>query len=552
MKRALLAFALLVAAARAALAVDVRPIRDVRPTKLAEGDVLVVETPGMELSLHQPRVALEGDFWAEGAASPRPVRLVLTGQLVEGDRVLVPIDARIRERLGGAGRLLQTRIEVGTGIASAPIWRADEGLRPDLDFFPGSLRALATSVQSLGLPLPDWALNLVVMVLVALALHLLVAPVTGLVTVWERKVAGRMQSRFGPNRVGPRGWLQWLADALKLITKEDLVPGEADPTLFRFSPYLKWMSIFATFVVIPVSAGAIVADLDVGLLYVSAITAFAVIAILMGGWASNSKWSLLGGMRSAAQIVSYELPASLALLPVALLGGSLSPQTIVHAQGGLPHEWFVFRTPLLFVAFVVWFVSALAEGNRTPFDLPEAESELVSGYFTEYSGFRFSVFFLAEWTNLYVIGAVAATMFLGGWNVPFVAPELVAGSIPLRVLSIAILLAKVVSLVFVIIWIRWTLPRFRIDQMMALCWKYFLPFTFVAFLGTAAWMMLVARVPVVDAVARWSTFLVGGLGLGAYFVALVVRNFRAVRLLYVGENQFTWPWVEKPIDKAAP
>jgi NADH-quinone oxidoreductase subunit H len=404
---------------------------------------------------------------------------------------------------------------------------------------------VGAAVAAAGAPGLSGLASAAVVLLVALVIHLLVAPLTGLVVVWERKISGRMQSRLGPNRVGPAGWLQWLADALKMLTKEDLVPAEADRTLFRLSPYLMWMSVFATFVVLPLSATAVVADMNVGLLYVVSVTSLTVIAILLGGWASNSKWSLLGGMRAAAQIVSYELPASLALLPAVLLAGTLSPQELVRAQGGLPHQWLVFANPLTFGCFFIYFVSALAEGNRAPFDLPEAESELVSGYNTEYSGFRFGIFSLAEWTNMYVMSALVTTVFLGGWNVPFVAAGAVAASPALQALGAALAVTKIVTLVFVIIWVRWTLPRLRIDQLMALCWKYLVPLSFAAFLGTGAWMWATDGLPMVRLAVSWATFLLGGLALGGLFVARVVANFRAMRLLHVGaDRQFTWPFID--------
>ncbi len=396
---------------------------------------------------------------------------------------------------------------------------------------------------------PEEMLLAPLMVAVALVLLLLVAPITGIIVVWERKVSGRMQSRLGPNRVGPRGWLQWLADALKLIVKEDLVPTESDALLFKLSPYLVWMGVFATLVVLPASQLAIVADMNIGLLYLTSVTSLVVVGIIMGGWASNSKWSLLGGMRSAAQIISYELPASVALLSVALMAGTLSPQGIVKAQGGLPHQWFVFANPFLFVAFFVYFISALAEGNRTPFDLPEAESELVSGYNTEYSGFRYSIYSLAEWTNLYVIGGIAATMFLGGWNVPGFTPAEIEASFGLQIASLAMMLLKVTGLVFVIIWIRWTLPRFRVDQMMNMCWKFLIPISFGCFLFGTAWVWITTAIPVLDTLARWAMFLIFGVGLGAFFLSRVRHNMRTTQLLYMGDSQFTLPFVERHLEK---
>jgi NADH-quinone oxidoreductase subunit H len=284
-------------------------------------------------------------------------------------------------------------------------------------------------------------------------------------------------------------------------------------------------------VVLPLSATAIIADLDVGLLFLISVTSLTVIAILIGGWTSNSKWSLLGGMRSAAQIVSYELPAAMALLQVALLAGTLSPQGIVRAQGGLPHEWFVFANPFAFASFFIYFIAGLAEGNRTPFDLPEAESELVAGFTTEYSGFRYGVFSLAEWTNLYVLGAIVTTSFLGGWNLPFLPADLVAEQPVLQLLGAFVVVGKVVVLVFVMIWIRATLPRFRLDQLMSLCWKYLVPLSFACFLATAGWLWLVRERPLLELAVRWGTFLVGGVGVGALFIVRVIANYRSSRLL---------------------
>jgi NADH-quinone oxidoreductase subunit H len=269
-------------------------------------------------------------------------------------------------------------------------------------------------------------------------------------------------------------------------------------------------------------------------LFLTSITSLTVIGILLGGWTSNSKWSLLGGMRSAAQIVSYELPASMALLQIALLAGTLAPQAIVRAQGGLPHQWFVFANPFAFAAFFIYFIAALAEGNRTPFDLPEAESELVAGFTTEYSGFRYGVFMLAEWTNVYVLAAAAAALFLGGWNIPFVSAEAVTSSALLGLLGAGVMITKVVVIVFVIIWIRATLPRFRLDQLMSLCWKYLIPLSFAAFLLSAGWLWLVHAVPVAGTLIRWATFLLGGVALLGLFVARVLANFRASRLLPPG------------------
>jgi NADH:ubiquinone oxidoreductase subunit H len=363
-------------------------------------------------------------------------------------------------------------------------------------------------------------------VLVAIGL-LVILPVPvlgGLIVVWERKISGYIQSRPGPNRVGPNGWLQWLADGLKLIVKEDLVPTEADSILFRTAPFLVFSGVFLTFVVLPFSPLVQVADLNVGILYLLSVTSIVVVGVIMGGWASNSKWSLLGGMRSAAQIISYELPASIAILTVVTMVGSLSAQEMVRAQGGLPWEWHVFANPFTFVCFFIFFISALAEGNRTPFDLPEAESELVAGYNTEYSGFRFSIFALAEWVNLVVLGGIVTTVFLGGWNIPLVAPLAIENSAALQLLAFAIFASKVMFLVFVCIWIRWTLPRFRVDHMMNMCWKYFMPLSLVSLMGAAAWIWLVPDLG--RTLASLLMFAFGGVGVGVLFIRRVLYTRR--------------------------
>jgi NADH:ubiquinone oxidoreductase subunit H len=538
-------------------------VRDLRPTKLERGDLLTVE---LERGAPRgPAVIILRPAATSNAAGGAPAPLALQGRGLGDGRVVAEVTLGVEARVGHDVRWQHVAVEVAlVDTGAGDVWAATGGQRVwksaasddyELTFFPGSLRGFAAGLANRhpvvvgGHKLSPALVSVAVTVGVTLLILLLVAPLTGLLVVWERKVAGRMQSRFGPNRVGPAGWLQWLADALKLIRKEDLIPTAADPTLFRLAPYLVWMGIFATFVVLPLSEFAIVADLNVGLLYITSVTTFTVIGIIMGGWASNSKWSLLGGMRSAAQIISYELPASIALLSVVVAAGTLSPQAIVRAQGGLPVDWFVFRSPFTFVAFFVYFISALAEGNRTPFDLPEAESELVAGYNTEYSGFRWSIFSLAEWTNVYVMGAIVATVFLGGWNVPFVSADAVATSLGLGILSMGIMLAKVAALTFVIIWIRWSLPRFRVDQMMSLCWKWLLPSAFALFVASAGWTWLTTALPRLDLVVRWAMFLVAGLGLGAFFVALVVRTFRRTQLLHMDGRQFTLPFFERRLEK---
>jgi NADH:ubiquinone oxidoreductase subunit H len=496
-------------------------IRDVRPTVLAANDTLIIECPGARPG-EPAQVTLQGQR-AEGRGK---LRYEGVGRGAGGDRVLLSLPAP-----NTPARIVGVAIEV---VQGGQRWRLAPGHTVTLQLSPPSLQSAARGLaDTLGArsPLTIALVALALLLLVALVVHLLVAPVTGLVVVWERKIWARMQSRIGPNRVGPAGWLQWLADGVKMLLKEDTIPRDADAALFRFAPYIMWSGVFAAFVILPLSAQAIIADLDVGLLFLTSITSLTVIGILLGGWTSNSKWSLLGGMRSAAQIVSYELPAAMALLQIALLAGTLSPQGIVRAQGGLPHQWFIFASPFAFAGFFIYFIAALAEGNRTPFDLPEAESELVAGFTTEYSGFRYGVFMLAEWTNVYVLSAAAAAFFLGGWNIPFVSADQIAGSVILGLVGGLFMLAKVVALVFVIIWIRATLPRFRLDQLMALCWKYLIPLSFATFVLTAAWLLVCDYVPSVDGWVRALTFACGGLGVFVLFVARVRANWRSSHLL---------------------
>ena len=335
------------------------------------------------------------------------------------------------------------------------------------------------------------------------------------ITVWlERRVWSRIQSRIGPNRVGPQGVLQGIADGVKNILKEDIIPDAADRPLFAFAPYLLVWGFIATFVVIPFSSALIIADLNVGILYLVAVTALTVVGVLMAGWASNNKWSLIGGVRSAAQIISYEIPAGLAILSPVLLAGTLSMQGIIRAQGWAPWDWFAFHNPFTFVALVVFYVAILAEANRTPFDLPEAESELVAGFATEYSGMRFALFFLAEWGTLYVIGAVITTLFLGGWQVPIWTNNVVL----LNLSQFAVFFLKSYFWAFVAMWIRATLPRIRVDQLMSLCWKYLVPVGFINLIGTAVWMIIW---PQGNRLVQYSMVL--------FAVIMLVQFFRRVR-----------------------
>jgi len=307
-----------------------------------------------------------------------------------------------------------------------------------------------------------------------------VPAIVGFVIVFaERRLMGFMQVRLGPNRVGPKGTLQGVADLLKLVTKEDLTPGQAEKAVFFLSPVLAVIPALTALSVIPfgppVKVGKVsmplwvAADINIGLLFILAITSIGVYGIILGGWSSNNKYSLLGGLRSAAQLVSYDVPMGLALVSLLLMTLSLSMVEIVQRQQAT-HLWFVFPGLL---AFFIYFVSGVAETNRNPFDLPEAESELVSGFNTEYSGVKFAFFFLGEYTGMIIISCVAVTVFFGGWLPPF--PNVPAfdflGVIP----PFVWFLAKVGFFIFCYIWFRTTFPRYRFDQLMALGWKWMIP-----------------------------------------------------------------------------
>jgi NADH-quinone oxidoreductase subunit H len=335
---------------------------------------------------------------------------------------------------------------------------------------------------------PQWVWYLAWMVMVGGIVLVAASMIAGITSWVERRIAGRMQARIGPNRVGPWGFFQWIADGLKSLFKEDVTPASADKPLFRLAPYLVFVGMFGAWAVLPYSARIYAADLNVGILYLMAITSLVVIGILMGGWASGNKWGLFGALRSSAQIVSYEVPAGIAITTAVLLSGTLSLQGMVKAQGGPLGilGWNIFNSPFSFVAFFIYFIAAIAEGNRTPFDLPEAESELVSGYNIEYSGMRFVFFFFAEWANLFLIGAVSTTLFLGGWHGPLANSSTWWGV----AFGAGYFFAKACFFVFVLIWLRWTLPRLRVDQLMAMCWKYLVPIGFVCLIGTLLWMSL--------------------------------------------------------------
>ena len=297
---------------------------------------------------------------------------------------------------------------------------------------------------------------------------------------FERKVIGWMQLRRGPNRVGPLGLLQTVADIFKLLIKEDTIPRKADRLLFILAPSLAFIPAFTVLAVIPYTQNLYFADLNVGLLYYVALSGITTLAMILGGWASNNKYALLGGMRSAAQMISYEVPLVISVVGVILLSGSLNLREIVLAQDG---GWFWHWNFIpQIIGFIVFIIAAVSELNRTPFDLPEAESELVAGYHVEYSGFRFAFFMLAEYVYVYAIAALTTVLYLGGWHAPAPFLDFIPG--------ILWFIIKFVLVVFFLFWIRATFPRVRVDQLMSLGWKVLLPVALINVFLTAVWIEL--------------------------------------------------------------
>ncbi|MDT7687252.1 MAG: NADH-quinone oxidoreductase subunit [Acidobacteriota bacterium] len=322
-----------------------------------------------------------------------------------------------------------------------------------------------------------------------------IGAVVTLVAVWalyasylERKISAFMQARLGPMRVGKWGLLQPIADAVKLLTKEDLVPEKADPYIFRYAPYISVAATFITFSVIPFAPNwGVITDVNIGLLFVLSISSVGVLALILAGWSSNSKYALLGGLRSSAQMISYEVSMGLSLIGALMFARTLSLSGITQAQAS-DSSWFIFYQPL---AFAIFLISGIAENNRAPFDLPEAESELVAGFHTEYSGMRWSLFFMAEYAAMVVVSAVAVTLFLGGWYFPGVL-RLAGGYNNLYVfLSLVVFMVKMALLLYLYFWLRWTFPRYRYDQLMDLGWKWLIPASLLNIVWTAVTIFVV-------------------------------------------------------------
>lgn len=369
---------------------------------------------------------------------------------------------------------------------------------PDLDQIFVTLKHWLLGLLADVLPAP---LLPVVSALISIAAIIAVfASLFALMTILERKGLGRIQNRYGPNRVGPLGLLQPAADGIKALIKEDIVPRAADKVVHLLAPVVLVVPAFLVYAVLPVGRNMVAIDLDAGLLFFFAVGAASELAVFMAGWSSRNKYALLGAMRAVAQMVSYEIPLILSTVPVVMVAGTLSPVKIVEAQGtyaGWLPDWFIF-TPWGLAGFILFLIAANAESNRSPFDLPEGESELIAGYFTEYSGFKFALFFLAEYLSLFAISGLGITLFLGGWNAPVVGWDLIP--------SWAWFFAKLFALIFLFIWTRGTLPRLRVDQLMNFAWKFMLPLSLINLMAAAVWHYMPPGVP------RWivCTLLVVG------------------------------------------
>lgn len=371
--------------------------------------------------------------------------------------------------------------------------------------------------------------------------------INAIFSVWlERKVAGRIQDRLGPTRVGGKfGWLQTLADGMKLLVKEDTIPAAADDFLFRLGPYIALLGSFLAFVALPFGNGVVGREMNIALFFMLAVMSSEVFGIILIGYGSGSKWSLFGGMREAAQMVSYEIPMALCVLIPVIVVGSMNLNQVALMQSGGVHTWLIFHDPFTFCAFWTYFTCAMASCKRAPFDLAEAESELVAGFHTEYSGFRWLVIFMAEYGSMFAVSGIAAIMFLGGWSIGIpthltifgvdygMSGELsellgglwgFAGFALGNVVNVIVFITKGWLLVFVMMWVRWTLPRLRIDQVMMLCLKYLIPISCILLVGVSLWTLFIP--PFVQQIVQ-PTICVLSLIAFAFFVFRVVTIAKA-------------------------
>ena len=359
-----------------------------------------------------------------------------------------------------------------------------------------TLHLLASNGDPLYFAGLNWAVLLIVLIKVVISFAVCMGAVT--MMIWfERKAISDMQSRIGPDRAGPWGILQSLADGIKLFFKEDLIPEQADSFVFKLAPYLSVVPALIVFTVVPVGGVVTVAghtfelqiaDPPIGILLVLAMSAIGVYGILLAGWSSGSKYPLMSAVRSSAQMISYEAALGMTVVTVVLITGSLSTRTIVDAQSGAPWHWNVIRLGV--VPFVLFLIAGIAETNRPPFDVVEAESELVGGFNTEYSSIRFALFYLAEFLNTITMSAIVVTLFFGGWTLPFWGLDHPATSLGMGLAHVGVFIAKMLFFMVVFIWVRWMFPRFRYDQLMDLGWRRFLPLALVNILITAVWLWL--------------------------------------------------------------
>jgi NADH-quinone oxidoreductase subunit H len=412
-------------------------------------------------------------------------------------------------------------------------------------------------LESLHLIKSPWpTVSVIISLLLVVAIFIPVTSLIGMLGIWaERRISARIQSRLGPNRVGYFGLLQSLADGIKVISKEDLIPDGADHWLFRVAPYLAFVPVFAAYAALPFGPEfTFEPRLSAGVFWLLAILSVEVIGVILAGWASNNKWSMYGAMREACQMVCYEIPLGIAIIIGVMTAGTLNLVELGNLQSGGIHTWIIFRNPFVLAAFIVYFVASLAATKRAPFDLPESESELVAGYHTEYSGMRFTLFFFAEYAGMFVVAGIQSALFLGGWNDPFgwigyqhhrivsdMGDPHRAMLMGLNFLAAGIFTFKCVLLMLVQMWVRWTFPRPRIDQVLYVCVKVLLPLACILLLGAALWQLFIperAGIPWQDyqpwQMSDWMQRGVGAAWITQVVLAAVAMGFLTSILGWIG------------------
>ncbi len=353
------------------------------------------------------------------------------------------------------------------------------------------MQGIIDFIVGLGIPLVDEGVARLIAYVVLASLIAVLAPGSLVILTWlERKIIARIQRRIGPNRAGPFGLLQGIADMVKMFTKEDITPAKADRLIYNIAPGLAVISSIMAMAIIPFAPGFAGTKLNVGVLYIIAIGGLGTLAILMGGWASDNKYALLGAFRVVAMLLAYEIPMVIALVVVTLVAGSMSMVDIVVAQTSFPLGWNVFALPL---AFLIFFVAGVAETGRSPFDLIEAESEIIAGFHTEYSGIKFGLFMIGEYVHMFALAFFTAVLFFGGWQIPFVPADILPAPLA-NLVGFAALLVKTFIFVFIMMWFRGTLPRFRIDHLLDFCWKFLVPVSLVLVIAVAIVVRLFAPV----------------------------------------------------------